>query len=848
MSMTFYSTLNGTVSGTQLTPTGSDNYITCEISDLNDGIFLVGEALDVRFDQGLPTENLTTGTFAGFSGNGIIVTGVPVLGALLFNVLHLDATSGVQSFTAASLDTSQPNFSSSTTASFAEGGTGTAYTAVALASSGMITGYALGGTDAALFDINGSTGAVTFKTVPDFEAPGDSGGNNVYDITITATQTGGATSDVSVAITVTDVDEVVPLPPTGLDLAAASDSGASDSDDITSDTTPTISGSAQAGSTVTLYDSDGTTALGSTTANGSGAWSITTSVLAEGTHSLTAKATDAAGDSSASAALLVTIDTTAPTLSASTPAAGATGFAVGSDIVLAFDGAMAAGSGNVTLYRSGGTVVETFAAGSLAIAGNKVTVNPSVNLAYGTGYYVLVDAGAVKDVAGNAYAGIASATSQAFSTETPSDGGGGNTITVSGTISHDATVFLSGDAFGGVSAALPAGTTISSHGTAIPVGTDMASFFMTSDLNQTFVDTATQAAASAALSQFLTTLAAGTAVTTTSVSLGSADGLPKTIRLTGNGNGNGTELMIIDASALPAGSVIDLNGIEFAVVIGRVTVTGGAGSNTVVGDYRAQYVMLGEADDTLAGGLGNDTIGSAAGADNVAGGDGQDSVFGGDDGDLVFGNQGNDLVFGNQGNDFAFGGKDDDWVFGGGGADSVYGDSGDDRCVGDDGNDHVFGNQGADTVCGNAGSDIIFGGADNDRLFGGADADRVFGDDGSDTLAGGAAADTLAGGEGADAFCFALPGDGGDLICDFTAGEDVLALLSSGFGLASGPLDASLFAESGQETTDTRFVFLAASSVLLYDPDGVGSRPGTALATLAGVSTLSASDIMVLAG
>ena len=58
---------------------------------------------------------------------------------------------------------------------------------------------------------------------------------------------------------------------------------------------------------------DGATLLGSAVANGSGAWSYTTAALANGAHSLTATATDAAGNTGvASAALAVTIDTTAP--------------------------------------------------------------------------------------------------------------------------------------------------------------------------------------------------------------------------------------------------------------------------------------------------------------------------------------------------------------------------------------------------------------------------------------------------------------------------------------------------------------------------------------------------------
>ena len=46
--------------------------------------------------------------------------------------------------------------------------------------------YSLGGTDAALFNINATTGAVTFKAAPNFEVPTDAGGNNVYDITVAA--------------------------------------------------------------------------------------------------------------------------------------------------------------------------------------------------------------------------------------------------------------------------------------------------------------------------------------------------------------------------------------------------------------------------------------------------------------------------------------------------------------------------------------------------------------------------------------------------------------------------------------------------------------------------------------
>ena len=72
-----------------------------------------------------------------------------------------------------------------------------------------------------------------------------------------------------------------------------------------------MSGTAEANSIVLLYD--GTTWLGTASANSNGAWSFTASSLADGTHTFTATATDAQGNTStASAPMVVTVDTVAP--------------------------------------------------------------------------------------------------------------------------------------------------------------------------------------------------------------------------------------------------------------------------------------------------------------------------------------------------------------------------------------------------------------------------------------------------------------------------------------------------------------------------------------------------------
>ncbi|WP_041948411.1 Ig-like domain-containing protein [Turneriella parva] len=95
------------------------------------------------------------------------------------------------------------------------------------------------------------------------------------------------------------------------DLLAADDSGSSDSDNITNRTTAlTFQGNAEANSTVTLMN--GATQIATTTANGSGFWQVDVN-LTEAVYNLTARATNAAGFTSAdSPALLVTVDVTAP--------------------------------------------------------------------------------------------------------------------------------------------------------------------------------------------------------------------------------------------------------------------------------------------------------------------------------------------------------------------------------------------------------------------------------------------------------------------------------------------------------------------------------------------------------
>ncbi|MEM1363174.1 MAG: Ig-like domain-containing protein, partial [Pseudomonadota bacterium] len=63
-----------------------------------------------------------------------------------------------------------------------------------------------GGADAALFQIDGATGALSFIAPPDFETPQDQGADNVYDVDVSVSD-GTLTDTESVQVTVTDVVE-----------------------------------------------------------------------------------------------------------------------------------------------------------------------------------------------------------------------------------------------------------------------------------------------------------------------------------------------------------------------------------------------------------------------------------------------------------------------------------------------------------------------------------------------------------------------------------------------------------------------------------------------------------------
>jgi len=121
---------------------------------------------------------------------------------------------------------------------------------------------------------------------------------------------------------------------------------------------------------------------------------------------------------------LAPADTTPPTASSFSPADNATGVGVSANLVINFSEAIQKGTGNLVIKElSDNSVVETIAvtAANVTVSGSQLTIDPTANLAEGTDYYVEIANGAIKDIAGNNYAGITGNSTWNFTTVAPGD-------------------------------------------------------------------------------------------------------------------------------------------------------------------------------------------------------------------------------------------------------------------------------------------------------------------------------------------------------------------------------------------------------------------------------------------
>jgi hypothetical protein len=130
---------------------------------------------------------------------------------------------------------------------------------------------------------------------------------------------------------------------------------------------------------------------------------------ASGTDAVTAVESFQFADVTRTAVALRSADDIAPVLVGLSPPDDATGVAPSANLVLSFSEAIQLGTGNLVILNANGTVARTLAvndASQVTVSGSTVTINPAADLTPGAGYALTVPPGALRDLAGNPFAGI----------------------------------------------------------------------------------------------------------------------------------------------------------------------------------------------------------------------------------------------------------------------------------------------------------------------------------------------------------------------------------------------------------------------------------------------------------
>ncbi|MEG9610938.1 BapA/Bap/LapF family large adhesin [Citrobacter portucalensis] len=180
----------------------------------------------------------------------------------------------------------------------------------------VLSGSAEAGARVAIYDNGALLATVTATIDGTWEYLTTTLGNGQHVFTAIATDAAGNVSPVSGGFTI-NVDTIAPSVPLLVsvvdDIAGGVFNAALSNGQLTNDARPTLNGTAEAGSTVSIYD--GSTLLGTALVQSNNSWSFTpTTPLANGSHTFTVTATDAAGNTSgATAGFSVVVDTTAPT-------------------------------------------------------------------------------------------------------------------------------------------------------------------------------------------------------------------------------------------------------------------------------------------------------------------------------------------------------------------------------------------------------------------------------------------------------------------------------------------------------------------------------------------------------
>jgi hypothetical protein len=656
-----------------------------------------------------------------------------------------------------------------------------------------------------------------------------------HTVSISDVDVAGNHSSASITFTL-DTAAVTPV------ITSFASNSASTSDNITSDNTLVLSGTAEANSSVVI--NDGTTTLGTVTADGAGHWSYgPSSALSDGTHTFTATDTDLAGNSSTSSGFAVMIDTVAPAVTETL--AHDTGSS-STDLYTNNDQLSGSGDVNATVTLKEGTNIlgTTTADGT-----GHWTFTPTL----ADGAHTIV--ASETDAAGNTGSASLGFTLDTVAVQPVITSFASNSASTSDNITSDNTLVLSGTAEANSSVVINDGTT--TLGTVTADGTGHWSYGPSSALSDgthTFTATDTDLAGNSSTSSGFavvidtsapdTVIDSGPSSTTTSTSA--------TFNWHGVDTGSGIDhyAYTIDGGAAQTTTAtsVTFNGLalgDHTFTVDAVDVAGNADPSAATDTWHINSPDLGGPTGLLFainqnGNAGPSNIGSfveTGDPDSVDtftysgtfSGTGTASVS--STGILSAPNSG--LVSGTlavtvtdqAGNHFA---TDFNLQVGSNSADDTMSmtlnGGADSATIGD-------GLGGADTISGTTGVDYLIGGSGNDTLVGGKGADILFGGGNNDTFKYLAIADSNS-------------ANGADTILDFNHGADKIDLsFTGGLGVA---LQTATSAPTSISANTLLAVVTGGNTTLYANTTTHQENLGSAdmQIQLTGVTNLSDSDII----
>ena len=549
------------------------------------------------------------------------------------------------------------------------------------------------GQDSALFDINDDTGELTFKTAPDHETPKDGNTDNVYNVTIVATDSKGAKAEHALAVTVVNENDNAPSFAGVATTASVAENVKSVGTFVATDEDEgdTITYDLKDGQDSALFDINDDT--GELTFKTAPDYEIPKDGNTDNVYNVTIVATDNAG-ATGEHELTVTVTDE----NDNTPEF----VAVLSDKASVVENTREVGTFTATDDDKGDTI-------AYSLQGDDADLF-EINSA--TGALSFIDApdyetpGSSAEPKSNVYNVTIVATDNAGATDT-------HALTVTVINENETPIF---------------------------------------DTNVSSVDIPE--------------------VVTKSVGTFSATSISK-VAIIYTVEGNDKDLFSIDSATgeLTFNTAPDYESLTDSVKTNgySISIKATAGGES---SERALTVKVLDLNEVASGSSGNDYLSGTDNAETLSGGEGSDYIYGRGGDDRLLGGEDNDWVDGGEGNDRLLGDDGNDSLYGGDGEDNIAGGAGDDYISGGVARDILSGEAGNDRIDGGEGNDNIQGGEGDDSIDGGAGNDLINGSEGNDYISGGKGDDTIDDGDGDDIY-FYKGGDGKDVISDF-AGADTI--------------------------------------------------------------------------